>query len=111
MREPSPESHATIKLSSYLNCCRLRHSSRTSTRTVLGGFNILSQHAFVWTDIIDYTNEATLIVRDRLNMSGIELSSSPAVQVLLTLLWVCARRRVLARTANDLGGPYLRQLE
>ena len=72
--------------------CQLRLSSRTSTPTVLGAFSILAQRAFLWTDNIDYINEAILIVRDRLNMSGIELLSSPAVQVLLTLLCVRSQR-------------------
>ena len=67
------------------------HESLTSTRTVPGGFSILS-HALVWIDNIDCINKAILIVRNRLNMSGIDLSSSSAVQVLLTFLCVRSQR-------------------
>ena len=38
--------------------CRLRLSSRTSTPTALGAFSILAQRAFLWTDNINYINEA-----------------------------------------------------
>ena len=41
--------------------------SRTSKSAVLGAFRVISQRTFLWTDSIDYINDATPIVRDSLN--------------------------------------------
>ena len=59
----------------------------------------VSQRTFLWADNIDCIIEAILIVWDRLNMSGIELSRSPVVQILLPFLRVRSQRTITKMTS------------
>jgi hypothetical protein len=74
-------------------------SPRHVPPSALGAFSILFQRAFLWTDNLDYINEPILIVRDRLNMSDIELSSHPAIEVFPTFPCVHSQR---CRNEEDL---------
>ena len=58
----------------------------------------VSQRTFLWADNIGII-EAILIVWDRLNMSGIELSRSPVVQILLPFLRVRSQRTITKMTS------------
>ena len=66
---------------------------------------ILFQRAYLWTlwtDNLDYTNKSILIVQDRLNMSSIEPSIYPGIEVSPTFPCVHSRR---CRNEEDLDDP------
>ena len=60
----------------------------SAQRSALAPLHVSSSHSAscLFADNLDYINEAILIVRDRVNMSVIELSTSSAAQVFVTFI-------------------------
>jgi hypothetical protein len=71
---------------------RLTHMNDAKEATVdfsaPAPLHVSSSHSAscLFADNLDYINEAILIVRDRVNMSVIELSTSSAAQVFVTFM-------------------------